>query len=150
MKINDIEIAPGIFFKEDQGNFSLCFHDDASDEDLIVWDYEEVSSDPQAWLSTLKAVVTATQYGPSVAKEWIKKKKAETEVPPGGLYCTMCKQLFIAGPDHPYVFSAKLGGKNFYNFQCSEICNKLRHEQVYRDEMGHDFINLWSKEVFKK
>jgi len=142
------EIAPGIFFKEDRGNFCLCFSD--KDEDLIVWDHAEVSLDPQVWLSTLKAVVTATQYGPSVAKEWIKKKKAETEVPPGGLYCTMCKQLFIASPDHPYVFSAKLNGKNFYNFQCSEICNRLRHEQVYREEMGHEFINLWATEVFKK
>jgi len=148
MKTN--EIAPGIFFKEDRGNFCLCFHDTDSDKDIIVWDYEEVSSDPQVWLSSLKAVITATQHGPSVAKEWIKRKKAETEVPPGGLYCTMCKRIFIASPDHPYVFSAKLNGKNFYSFQCSEICNKLRHEQVYREEMGHEFINLWSKKVFKE
>jgi hypothetical protein len=146
--MENIEIAPGIFFKEDGGNFSLCFQDEK--ETLVVWDHEEVKNDPQTWLSTLKAVVTATQYGPTVAREWIKKKKAETEVPPGGLFCTMCKQMFIAGPDHPYVFSAKLNGKNFYNFQCSEICNKLRNEQVYRDEMGADFMTLWANKVFKE
>lgn len=143
-----IEIAPGIFFKEDRGTFSLCFQDNK--EELIVWDHEEIKADPKLWLSSLKAVATATQYGPTVAREWIKKKKQETEVPPGGLFCTMCKQLFIASPDHPYVFSAKLNGKNFYNFQCSEICNKLRHEQVYREEMGDDFMSLWSNEVFKE
>lgn len=146
-KSKEIEIAPGIIFKEIQGNFSLCFKDEK--EDLIVWDHEEVKNDPQIWLSSLKAVVTATQYGPTVAREWISKKKQETEVPPGGLFCTMCKQLFVAGPDHPYVFAAKLNGKKFYDLQCSEICNKLRREHVYHEEMGPDFMSLWSNKVFK-
>lgn len=142
------EIAPGIYFRElKRGGYCITFED--SGKELIAWDYEEVKDDPLIWFHTLKAVAEATKHGPSVAKAWILQKKKESEIPPGGLFCTMCKTLFMATPDHPYVFAATLNGKKFYDFQCSEICNKLRHEQVYREEIGDDFINKWSSDFFK-
>jgi len=135
------KIAPGIYFKEDNGRYSLVLMDRKTE--LIAWDYEEIRSDYYAWYSSLKAVALATQHGPSIAKSWINKKKTNSLTSVGSLLCNICNQQFVAESEHPYAFIANLGGKKFNDLQCSELCNKLRRQQVYSEETSKD-INILS------
>jgi hypothetical protein len=141
------EVSPGIFLKEINGRHTLWIED--QDEELFGWDYEEIRTNPDAWFSSLKAVSLATQYGPSVAKKWVKDRQAELDSPYNSIVCNVCEQKFIAAPDHPFVFAASLNGKKFLEFQCSDVCCKKRQQSVYKEEIGEDFMELWSSKVFK-
>jgi hypothetical protein len=133
-----IEIAPGIHFKKDLKQ--LCILDNS--EELIGWDYDEICNSSQMWLDTLQAVVMAVRSGPTAVREYVKKKKAEISTP-GSILCNVCERKFVVGPEHPYALTVKLNNKNYYEFQCSEGCNKKRRIEVYDTEMGEDFMKLW-------
>lgn len=144
-----VEIAPGVYFKKEQGKLRVCIQEPeeggSPSAELIAWDYDEICSNPEAWFSSLKAVSLATQHGPSVAKAWIEKKRQESDTPCGSLVCNICDKKFVVEVNHPFAFIAKLKGRNYHDYQCSEACNKKRYQQVYSEEMGSDFMNLWSK-----
>jgi hypothetical protein len=141
------EIAPGVFF-EDKGN-KCCLVIRNKNEEIIAFDYQEVCGDVKAWLQSLQLVAVAIQYGPTVVKDRVKRKKAELKIPFGSLFCNVCDKRFIITPTHPYAFIAKLNNKSYYEFQCSEECNKKRKLEVYSDEIGEDFIKLWETKVYK-
>jgi hypothetical protein len=138
----EIEIAPGLFFKKEQGHFRVCIQEQGSE--LIVWDYEEICESPEAWFASLKAASLATQHGPSVARAWVEKKREEKYAPSGSLYCNMCNKHFVVELNHPFAFIAHLNGIRYQDYQCSEECNKKRYQQVYNKEMGSDFMKLWA------
>ena len=142
------QVAPGVFLKEAEGRYTLWVED--KDEEIFGWDYEEIRNNPDAWFASLKTVALATQYGPSAIKSWVKNKQLELESPYNSILCNVCDNKFVAGPQHPFVFAANLNGKKFLEFQCSAVCAKERQQQVYKSEMGEDFMKLWSTQVFKK
>ena len=137
------EIAPGIYFKEDRGQFRLTVEDGL--KELIAWDFDEIKEKPEAWLSSLKAVCLATQKGPSVAKNWIERKKSQNKVLPNTLICNVCQNKFVVEVNRPYAFIANLNGHNYHDYQCSEECNKKRYQEIYNKEMGSDFMRLWTQ-----
>ena len=142
IEAEETEIAPGVFFKKERGQFRVCIQD--GDSELIAWDYEEICKSADAWLSSLKAASLATQHGPSVAHSWVEKKRAEKYAPSGSLYCNICKKQFMVELNRPYAFIAQLNGVKYQDYQCSEECNKKRYHEVYNQEMGSDFMKLWS------
>jgi len=142
MEKEEVEIAPGVFFKKNQDRFCVCIQDNGSE--LIAWDYEEIRNNVDAWFSSLKAASLATQYGPSVARTWVEKKRAEKRPPAGSLICNICSKKFVVEINHPFAFVACLSGVNYQDYQCSEECNKKRYHDVYSNEMGSDFMKMWA------
>lgn len=143
----DIEICPGIFFRGEKGNFQLVIR--TAGETFVAWDYEQICLDPIAWMESLKSVAAAMQFGPTVAKKRIEEKKPSLDVPIGPMYCNVCSRKFILGPQHEYFFKGILNGKNYLDFQCSDICNKKRRAAVYSEVLGEDFLTRWSNSVRK-
>ena len=144
-----LEIAPGIFYVVEGQKCSLVL---ATPElgDIICWDYEEISRDPNSWYASLKAVALATQHGPSIARQWIKSKKTSLDTPAGTMFCNICNAKFVPGDDHPYVFSDCLNGKKFFDLQCSSSCNQKRRHEVYTQEIGESFLKSWATNFTKK
>lgn len=141
----EIEVAPGVFFSGKNGQYKLLIR--ATSEEVVAWDFEEIKREPQEWFNSLRTVALAIQYGPTIAFKRIKEAKAEKQTPVGTLHCNICNTKFIVGPGHHYIFAAKLNGKNFCDYQCSEICHRLRKEIVYRTELGENFINEFPKAI---
>lgn len=145
---NETEIAPGVLFRGGKDGFKLCLVDEESDE-VIEWDYQEVCGDPTAWLSSMQAVATAVQFGPSAAKNAARMLRSDVTPPSGTLCCNVCSTKFVVGRAHPFVFSATLNGRNYLEFQCSPECNEQRKKAVYETELGDAFMNLWTNKVCK-
>ncbi|RJR08378.1 hypothetical protein C4588_05605 [Candidatus Parcubacteria bacterium] len=143
--IHELEIAPGVFFSGKNGQFKLLIK--ASQEEIIAWDWGEIKNDPQEWFSSLKIVALAVQHGPTIALRRVKEAKAEKQTPAGTLLCNICNTKFVVGPGYPFIFTAKLNGKNYCDYQCSEICNKTRREMVFKNELGENFVNEFPKSV---
>ena len=143
MSSSQIEIAPGVFFKKDKDTQQLIIAD--KDKELIGWDYREVCESPEKWLDSLKAVAVAVSYGPSAVKSFVERKKRELDIPAGMVLCTVCNTKFLVGPTHPYSFIVKLNNKNYYEFHCSETCSSKRRKDVYKSEMGEEFMELWQQ-----
>lgn len=138
-----VEIAPGVFFQKEKGHFKISFLEPGSDKELIAWDYEEICGSADAWFSSLKAISLATQYGPSVAKDWVEQKRIENGNPAGSLVCNVCDRKFVVEINRPFAFIVRIGGRNYHDYQCSEECNKKRYKNVYEGEMGGEFMKLW-------
>lgn len=136
----EIEIAPGVFFSGHKGHFKLLIKSAA--EEIISWDYDEIKSNPQEWFNSLKIVALAMQHGPTIAYRRVKEVRAEKDTPIGTLLCNICNTKFRVAPGHPYVFTAKLNGKSFCDYQCSEACNKIRRQKVYTEELGEVVVNF--------
>jgi len=145
MNNRQIEIAPGIYFIGQNGQYMLQFKH--GDQDIIGWDFEEVKQNPQIWFDSLKAVALAVQYGPSVAFKKVRETRQERECPVGLLLCNICNKKVVVGPDYPYVFIAKLNGKSFHDYQCSQECHLQRKNTVYRTELGAKFIEEFPKVI---
>lgn len=141
--MEELEIAPGVIFKKEQGRSRVCIQGPKGEE-IIAWDYDEICGSVEAWISSLRAISLATQHGPSVAHAWVEKKKAEAATPAGSLLCNICQKQFVVEINRPFVFMANLKGVYYHDYQCGEVCNKKRYQQVYNNEMGKDFMKLWS------
>jgi len=141
----ELEIAPGIFFSGKNGHFKLLIK--SGSEEIIGWDFDEIRTNPQEWLDSLRTVALSIQHGPTIAFRRVKEAKAEKQTPAGSLLCNICNIRFLVGPGYPYIFTAKLNGKNFCDYQCSEICHRLRREGVFKAELGESFINDFPKVV---
>ena len=141
----DVEVAPGVFFSGKNGQFKLLLK--APHEEMVGWDFEQIKQDPQEWFDSLSIIALAIQHGPTIAFRRVKEAKAEKQTPIGSLQCNICNIKFMVGPSYPYIFTAKLNGKTFCDYQCSEMCNRLRRESVYRTELGENFINDFPKTI---
>jgi len=141
------EIAPGVFFENKKSEYCLVIKN--KEEEVTAVDYKEVCNDAKSWLQSLQLVAIAIQYGPTVVKDRVKRKKAELKIPFGSILCNICSRKFAITPAHPYTFIERLNNKNYYEFQCSEECNRKRKLEVYNEEMGEDFIKLWETKVCK-
>jgi len=145
MNNQELEIAPGIFFSGRNGHYRLLLK--SSTEEVVGWDFDEVKADPQEWFDSLRTIALAIQHGPTIAFRRVKEAKAEKQTPAGTLLCNICNVKFLVGPGHPYIFTAKLNGKNYCDYQCSEMCHKLRRESVFKTELGENFVNDFPRVV---
>lgn len=141
----ELEIAPGVFFSGRNGQFKLLIK--STTDEIVGWDFDEVKADPEEWFNSLRIVALAIQHGPSIAFRRVKEAKDEKQTPAGTLFCNVCNTKFLVGPGYPYIFTAKLNGKHFCDYQCSEICNRLRRENVFKTELGENFVNDFPKVV---
>lgn len=144
--MREVEVAPGIFFSSVGSNYKLLIR--SATEETVSWDFDEIKLDPQEWFNSLQTVALAMRHGPTIAFKRVKEAKEEKKTPVGSLLCNVCNIKFTVGPGYPHVFTAKLNGKTFCDYQCSEMCNKLRREVVFKQELG-EVIKTFPKVVSK-
>ena len=142
-----VEIAPGVFFKGDRRSYRMWIQNNG--KEILGWDYEEIQTNPQAWFDSLKTVALSVQHGPTAAQNFVEAKRKDLDPPFGSITCNICGEKFVAPAEHPYVFIAKLNGKYFHDFQCSEFCHKQRQASVYEQEMGEGFMKQWNTRFAK-
>jgi hypothetical protein len=140
---SEYEIAPGVVYETKQNQHKLILTDSRGDS--ISWDLREIQDSPASWFESLRAVSLACKYGPSAARSQISQEKLEALIPPGMIVCNMCGSLFGVDASDFYRFCATLNGKEYCDFQCSEDCHISREQEVYKKELGGDFLESWSK-----
>jgi len=148
MRETQYEIAPGIVYEVKNNKQSLFLED--SQGRRIYWDFEEITSDPSAWLESLKAVALACKYGPSAARNQIQLEKERALLPVGMIMCNVCSSLFGVDPEELYRFHAEINGKTQLDFQCSEECHEQRKRQAHRSQFGEKLHSIISQLPFKK
>jgi len=147
-KFEEVEIAPGILYRTKDNKHEVILRD--LNGESIRWEYEEILHNPASWYDSLRAVALAMRYGPTAAKNQISQEYLKKLIPSGMIVCNVCGSLFGVDPTEFYRFVANLNGKTFHEFQCSDACHNKRKDAVYNEELGRDFMDKWSKDIYKK
>jgi hypothetical protein len=67
-----MEIAPGIELYWDNESASLHIID--AQGEVVMWTWEEIAEDSEAWIATIHATVMAATLGPEAVRAWLETK----------------------------------------------------------------------------
>lgn len=70
---DDIEPVPGVVIALDGECPSVYIRD--SQGEVVMWNYDEIVEDPEAWTASLHAVALAASKGPAAVREFLENAR---------------------------------------------------------------------------
>jgi hypothetical protein len=126
-----------------EGAYGPCIYVSDHAGSVASWTYQDVAQDPLEWEKCLRVVMLAAKMGGHAARRYLEdQRRSDPEAVAEGalLCCSVCDQEFNLHPMSVHRISSKLGGKRYFEYQCSEICTQKRVKALVTSECGENFV----------
>jgi hypothetical protein len=107
------------------------------------WTYQDIVQNPQEWEKCIRTIMLAAKMGGHAARKQLQDQRRSDpqNVTQGALLCcSVCDEEFHLHPASVHRISSKLGGKRYFEYQCSEICTQKRVKALVTSECGENFV----------